>query len=191
MRPVMMCAAPAPPGAANPMKKKKMGRIPMSDVPVAYSMNPQMESDSLLSLQSNSLDMGIACASREMSSSSEEEEDADMGFGLFDISRRIKSPSLKTDMDKLLALTSLQTAAGAFRYEKSVLDLVIGAEAKEFRALCEGRNIAQDRWLTAFIIAFIERRFAAEKDTWELIVEKSREWLSDDPLVEEAKKIIH
>ena len=94
-------------------------------------------------------------------------------------------------MDRLLALTSLQTAGGAFRYEKSVMDLVLGAEVEKFRELCEGRNIAQDRWLTAFIIAFIEHRFAAEKDTWELIVEKSRDWLSDDHLVEEARKIIN
>merc|ERR1712186_235011 len=101
-------------------------------------------------------------------------------------SAELPTSSLKTDMDKLLALTSLQTAAGAFRYSKSVVDLVIGAEVEKFRELCEGRNIGQDRWLTAFIIAFIEQRFAAEKETWELIVEKSREWLSDDPLVEEA-----
>ena len=102
-----------------------------------------------------------------------------------------KIPTLNTDMDRLLALTSLQTAGGAFRYEKSVMDLVLGAEVEKFRELCEGRNIAQDRWLTAFIIAFIEHRFAAEKDTWELIVEKSRDWLSDDHLVEEARKIIN
>merc|ERR1739841_502794 len=86
-------------------------------------------------------------------------------------SAELPTSSLKTDMDKLLVLTSLQTAAGAFRYSKSVLDLVIGAELEEFRKLCEGRNIAQDRWLTAFIVAFIEERFAAEKDTWDLIVE--------------------
>ena len=106
-------------------------------------------------------------------------------------SAELPTSSLKTDMDKLLVLTSLQTAAGAFRYSKSVLDLVIGAELETFRKLCEGRKIAQDRWLTAFIIAFIEQRFAAEKDTWELIVEKSREWLSDDALLGEAKKMIH
>ena len=98
---------------------------------------------------------------------------------------------LKTDMDKILALTSLQTAAGAFRYEESILDLVIGAQVEKFRELCEGRNIGQDRWLTAFIIAFIEQRFAGEKETWELIVEKSREWLNDDPLIEEAKQILN
>ena len=62
---------------------------------------------------------------------------------------------------------------------------------ERFRELCEGRNIGQERWLTAFIIAFIEQSFAAEKDTWELIVEKSREWLRDDALVEEAKKMIN
>ena len=106
-------------------------------------------------------------------------------------SAELPTSSLKTDMDKLLVLTSLQTAAGAFRYSKSVLDLVIGAELEQFRKLCEGRKIAQDRWLTAFIIAFIEERFAAEKDTWDLIVEKSREWLSDDALLGEAKKLIH
>ena len=96
-----------------------------------------------------------------------------------------------TDMDKILALTSLQTAAGAFRYDESVLDLVIGAEVETFRELCEDRNIEQDRWLTALIIAFIEQRFASQKETWELLVEKSREWLNDDALIEEAKQIIN
>merc|ERR1719219_766081 len=122
--------------------------------------------------------------SRERSSSSENDDDDET-------ERSAELPTLKTDMDKLLALTSLQTAAGAFRYSKAVLDLIIGTQVEKFRELCEGRNIGQDRWLTAIIIAFIEQRFAAEKDTWELIVEKSREWLSDDPLVEEAKKMIN
>ena len=94
-------------------------------------------------------------------------------------------------MDKLLVLTSLQTAAGAFRYEKSVVDLVLGPDVEKFRELCEGRNIGQDRWLTALIIAFIEQRFASQKETWELLVEKSREWLNDDALIEEAKQIIN
>ena len=98
---------------------------------------------------------------------------------------------LKTEMDKILALTSLQTAAGAFRYEESILDLVIGPQVEKFRELCEARNIGQDRWLTALIIAFIEQRFASQKETWELLVEKSREWLNDDALIEEAKQIIN
>ena len=113
-------------------------------------------------------------------------------MGDFAKTERVDGLLLKTDMDQILALISLQTAAGVFRYDKYVLDLVIGpGELQRFREICEGRNIAQDRWLTAFIIAFIEQRFAAEKDTWELIVEKSREWLRDDPLIEEAKKMIH
>ena len=121
----------------------------------------------------------------------DDDDSCDMEYGLNSPTNTSdKIPSLKTDMDRLLALTSLQTAAGAFRYCKSVVDLVLGADVEKFRELCEGRNIGQDRWLTAFIIAFIERRFAAEKETWELIVEKSREWLSEDPLVEEAKKMI-
>ena len=126
-----------------------------------------------------------------MSTSSSNEDDEEYEEDCSATKKSVKIPTLKTDMDRLLALTSLQTAAGAFRYEKSVVDLVLGAEVEKFRVLCEGRNIAQDRWLTAFIIAFIEHRFAAEKDTWELIVEKSRDWLSDDHLVEEARKIIN
>ena len=98
---------------------------------------------------------------------------------------------LRTDMDKILALTSLQMAAGNFRYDQSVLDLVIGTEAQMFREACDGWNIEQEKWLTAFIIAFIEQRFASHKDTWELLVEKSREWLNNEALIEEAKKIIN
>ena len=126
-----------------------------------------------------------------MSTSSSNEDDEEYEEDCSATKKSVKIPTLKTDMDRLLALTSLQTAAGAFRYEKSVVDLVLGAEVEKFRVLCEGRNIAQDRWLTAFIIAFIEHRFAAEKDTWELIVEKSKDWLCDDSLIEEAKKMIN
>ena len=97
---------------------------------------------------------------------------------------------VKTDMEKLLSLTNLQTAAGAFQYSSHVLDTVIGAVTERFRSECEGRKIEQEKWLTALVIAFIELRFDAEKDTWDLIIEKSREWLSDDQLIEEAKIIL-
>ena len=147
--------------------------MPMMGRPVA----------SLKSKKITKIKMFSLSRSRKRSSSSENDETKR--------SAELPTSSLNTDMDKLLALTSLQNAAGAFRYSKSVLDLIIGTQVENFRDLCEGRNISQDRWLTAIIIAFIEQRFAAEKDTWELIVEKSREWLSDDPLVEEAKKMIH
>ena len=101
-----------------------------------------------------------------------------------------KQLRLTTDMERLLALISLQTAAGAFRYDKSLLDEVIGAQGEKFRLECEERNVSQDNWLTALIVAFIEVNFAAERDTWELVIEKSRDWLGQDSLIQEAKMII-
>ena len=47
---------------------------------------------------------------------------------------------------------------------------------------------ATERWLTALIVAFIEERFPNKRSTWEMIIEKSRDWLSDDPLIMEAKR---
>ena len=55
--------------------------------------------------------------------------------------------------------------------------------------LCQGWNFEQAKWFAALVIAFIEVRLSGERDTWDLIIEKFREWLRDGHLVEE-KNII-
>ena len=54
-----------------------------------------------------------------------------------------KEVKLDTDMERLLALTSLQTAAGSFRQDKAVLDRVMGAVGQQFIELCRARNLPE------------------------------------------------
>ena len=49
--------------------------------------------------------------------------------------------------------------------------------------LCIVKNIETKVWMTAIIIAFVEKNFPDEKDTWEMIVEKARDWLGKTEVV--------
>ena len=82
----------------------------------------------------------------------------------------------------LLMLTSLQSAVGYFKENESI-EKLIGHKFGIFRKECLDKGIETRVWLTALIIAFIEREFPDEKDSLELIVGKAREWLGRDELV--------
>jgi len=88
----------------------------------------------------------------------------------------VSSKVPKNNMDKIVALTSLQTAAGFFKAD-IIAEKIIGNKFEVFRKLCEEKKIDIKIWLTALIISYIEKSFPEEKDTWELIVEKARDWL--------------
>ena len=47
-----------------------------------------------------------------------------------------------------------------------------------------------EKWWTALVIAFIEKKFFKEKDTWELFVQKGSDWLNDPKLIVEAKHFL-
>ena len=76
----------------------------------------------------------------------------------------------QSNIDKIVALTSLQTAAGYFK-EDNIVESIIGKKFAVFKNECGEKNIETNVWLTALIIAYLEKNFSDEKDTWELIVE--------------------
>jgi len=84
----------------------------------------------------------------------------------------------KTNMDKIVALTSLQTASGYFK-EDNIIESIIGDKFAVFQEQCKRRNVETRVWITALIIAFIQKNFPDEKDSWELIVEKAQDWLGN------------
>jgi hypothetical protein len=88
----------------------------------------------------------------------------------------------KSKIQNLLMLTSLQIAVGYCK-EDQLVGKMIGSNFEMFRKECEDKGIATRVWLTALIIAFIEQNFSDEKDSWELILEKAREWLGGDELI--------
>jgi len=141
-------------------------------------------------------------------SSEEECEENDMDFGLFDddceescvlgatgaapanMNERLSCKKSitkereyvkdmpKTNMDKIVALTSLQTASGYFK-EDNIIESIIGDKFAVFQEQCKRRNVETRVWITALIIAFIQKNFPDEKDSWELIVEKAQDWLGN------------
>jgi len=88
----------------------------------------------------------------------------------------------KSNIDKIVALTSLQTAAGWFKSD-DIVEKIIGDNFVVFRKQSEGKKIDAKVWLTALIISYIEKSFPEEKDTWELIVEKARDWLGKTDVI--------
>ena len=95
---------------------------------------------------------------------------------------RVVRTEKQKETQSLLMLTSLQTAIGFFK-ENDLVEKLIGPKFGIFRKECLDKGIETRVWLTALIIAFIEREFSDDKDSWELIVEKAREWLGGDEIV--------
>ena len=94
-------------------------------------------------------------------------------------------------MEKISLLASHQTAAGAFKPVKALVLMMGAKKVERFQAVCEKKKIAKEKWMTAFVIAYIMANFTKEKDTWELFVEKANDWLSDPELVKEAKQYLN
>ena len=94
-------------------------------------------------------------------------------------------------MEKISLIATNQTAAGAFKPVKALIIMMGAAKVEKFQKMCEKKKIAKEKWMTAFVIAYIENNFQKEKDAWELFVEKALDWLNDRELVNEAKQYLN
>jgi len=105
-------------------------------------------------------------------------------------SKDMECASPSNDMEKILMFASLQTAAGAFKQNKSSISVIGDNVVEKFKKQCEAQGILMEKWWTALVIAFIEMKFTKEKDTWELFIQKGFDWLNNSKLVAEAKQAI-
>ena len=104
----------------------------------------------------------------------EEESENDMSFTLFDstdsrsMSRsRSASPQPKSK-DPLEALIDLQLANGSFKYGSG-----LGFSEEELKKSCP-ESISNEVWITAIVIGILAKKFAKDKDLWELVANKAR-----------------
>lgn len=75
----------------------------------------------------------------------------------------------KTDLDIII---DQQGSGGEFRWSKE-FEKVLGIKKNELDAnRMEG--IDKEAWLTAVIVVYLEQKMLAEKDLWELMVQKAR-----------------
>ena len=94
--------------------------------------------------------------------------------------------SQKSDMEKILHIASSQSAVGMFKMDKAIEKLIGENKVEKFKRASEGKSISVEKWWTALVIAFVQKNFAKEKDTWELFIQKASDWLNNDALITEA-----
>ena len=95
-----------------------------------------------------------------------------MGYG---VSECCESTDTDEDESPLQALIALQEFDGSWEWKKQLL-AILRVDAKELEKTApKSKNILA----TALVVRFLETRLAEEKDSWELVVEKAREWIED------------
>ena len=104
---------------------------------------------------------------------------------------KIVDLSRKSDMEIILHIASAQSAIGMFKPDQSVAKLIGEITVERFKKECESKSIDFEScgW-TALIIAFVEKNFQKEKDTWELFIQKASDWLSNKSLEADARKVL-
>ena len=91
-----------------------------------------------------------------------------------------------SNMEKILHLSSTQTAAGEFSQDEVTIEMIGPDTVSVFLEECKTKSISAEEGFTALVVAFIKENFEKEKDTWELFVKKSSDWVNNPNLLSEA-----
>jgi hypothetical protein len=89
--------------------------------------------------------------------------------------------------ERTIGLITLQTFEGSFRLTPTLATLLgttltdLQAKLTEFVPTLTGLSEEQRKslWATVLAVGMFERKLAAEKDVWELVVEKARAWMAE------------
>lgn len=101
--------------------------------------------------------------------------DDDIDFGLSDGVEPPRKKKAKL-VDRLHGLISLQDFEGYWFFNAELCH-IIGVRLAKVNSAVTKLNV-DEKWLaTALVVRYFEKRLADDKDTWELVVEKAREWL--------------
>ena len=108
--------------------------------------------------------------------------------------KSVKSPPSVDDShgDSLENIIHQQSADGSFKFGQVFEDL-IGLDFEEIQAKCP-QNIEMKIWITAISVTLLEKKFAADKNLWELIVNKAKKYLkkhtkNTEEILEVASKL--
>ena len=91
-----------------------------------------------------------------------------------------------SNMEKIIHLSSAQTAAGVFSQDEVTIEMIGQDTVTGFLGQCKTKSISAEVAFTALVVAFITENFEKEKDTWELFVKKSSDWVNNPNLLSEA-----
>jgi hypothetical protein len=88
-------------------------------------------------------------------------------------------PPTSPPASPLHAILMHQTFSGAFTFSEALLgSLSIAVRDFEAKAAADGIE-DRDVFATAVVVAYLGEKMADEKDSWELVVDKAREWMEE------------
>ncbi|KAK6499075.1 hypothetical protein TWF481_011644 [Arthrobotrys musiformis] len=185
------------------------GSVSKSSRPAAFSR--AAAAPRLASLSKSAKMSAPAPGGLSRSSDAEEDEDEDMGCGLFDAEpesqRNVRSASpvaVGTAEERIHGLIMIQSFAGSFSLSDK-LSQIIGASFKgasaasvleKLKELAKTLGVKEDIVATWAAVLVFEKGegHAAERDTWELVVEKAVMWVegegSSDDVKEKVRGVI-
>ena len=96
----------------------------------------------------------------------------------------------RTMEDRMHALIALQEFDGSWKWE-SRLWTVLGMDEVKLKSICKLAGVLDDGKIQATIaaLAFLQTKARAEKEVWEMIIEKAMGWLNGKVDAEQLKKV--
>ncbi|KAI4160759.1 MAG: hypothetical protein LQ342_005472 [Letrouitia transgressa] len=89
--------------------------------------------------------------------------------------------SKNSEAEPLQKIISLQNFDGSWDLNKQLLAVLAKSESKANKNRLTLKPVPSKQiWATALAIAFLESRMAADKEVWELVVEKGRNWIENE-----------
>ncbi|KAL8777663.1 MAG: hypothetical protein Q9213_007762 [Squamulea squamosa] len=98
---------------------------------------------------------------------------------------KAKLPKLETDNDKVHAVIEMQDFEGWWEQNAQLLEIMgVSINGQQSKV-----------WTTVLVMKWLDTKMTAEKDVWELVVEKAKSWLEDqglgtEKLVEIEKEVV-
>jgi hypothetical protein len=91
----------------------------------------------------------------------------------------VPAPAPPPPSSPLHAILTHQTFSGAFTFSEALLrSLSVAVKDFEEKAAVDGIE-DRDVFATAVVVAYLEEKMAGERDSWELVVDKAREWMEE------------
>ena len=111
------------------------------------------------------------------------DDESDLGFGMIlDSPSKKDAGSIRKDNDRMTELIDLQRSNGIFEISSSnwidsVFELHTGMSYDDIQSSCPA-GVAFNLWITALAIKIMELKMTAQKELWELVVEKGKKSLT-------------
>jgi hypothetical protein len=116
--------------------------------------------------------IGMPLPSRRQAPLRDEEDDTET-------SPDVTPKKPKTEDEILDAIIELQTFSGSWAFSQELFDLMEITGGDDPRAVMVELGVGEEVIATAFVVAFLEGRMEKKRSVWELVVEKAREWLTE------------